>query len=147
MEYIIPRAINYPKDPEYLRLFEPIKSESKERADYLVVGDWLEEHDEMVMAYAFRWMARKRKRPFRRVAGRYDPPWVWIRNQNRIVDRTIANIRDDHPSAVLHPVLFDMIHQTWEVSAVTANRTCQEAINMLALALDVVRQVYSTDPS
>jgi uncharacterized protein (TIGR02996 family) len=46
---------------------------------WLVFADWLEEHGDPDLAYAYRWCAHFGRRPGRRANPRARKPWAWFR--------------------------------------------------------------------
>ena len=48
---------------EHAALLRNVLNRPEERAPYLVFADWLDEHGEMELGYAYRWMAMHGQRP------------------------------------------------------------------------------------
>ncbi len=142
---IMPPPPKLTDDPEYQRLFAPIEAGSPAIADKLVLADWLEENDHLVLAHAFRWMAGRNKRPHK-IRERKTYPWVWIRNQARIMDSGISRLRKQAPFCVLPVNIFDIIHENLHPPAWQSFPTCQEGIDALANALEHIRKLHAVEP-
>jgi uncharacterized protein (TIGR02996 family) len=114
----------------------------------LVYADWLDEHGEQALAYAYRWMVAKNVRPVQTKLGS-EPLWFWWE------DGPILNVYSptDPGADTLHDVLaripvivYDSLPVEKERLPSKAYTTFTDCISALAAALTTLRWVYSLEP-
>lgn len=71
----------------------------------LVCADWCDENGNPALAYALRWSAAHKRRPYRRTdVVRH--PWQWIRDQKRYFGNLSLRKVEGRKHAVLAPLVF-----------------------------------------
>jgi uncharacterized protein (TIGR02996 family) len=124
---------------------EDIRARPEDRTPKLIFADWLEEHGQPDLAYAYRWMASRGYRPGQRLRRLARKPWAWW-NEHTLegpegVDPADRPDIERCPHAVLPVLVFRAIGGELRSGPHAYYSTYAECVRGLAGALKWLREL------